>query len=98
MDNQLKIYLDEIAEQLWNNKAGLFVGSGFSLNANTEKGTDRMPMWADLGDLFYKKLHGKNPSYEDKAYLNILKLAEDVESVFDRATLNDIIIKTRWLN
>ena len=93
MDNQLKIYLDEIAEQLWNNKAGLFVGSGFSLNANTEKGTDRMPMWADLGDLFYKKLHGKNPSYEDKAYLNILKLAEDVESVFDRATLNDIIIK-----
>lgn len=33
MNKKTEIYLNDIAEQLWNNKASLFVGAGFSRNA-----------------------------------------------------------------
>lgn len=91
MNKQLEIYLSEIAEQLWKNRVSLFIGSGFSLNAISEEGVKSMPLWNDLGDMFFKKIYGRAPKFKDKAYVNVMRLADDVENVFGRNALNEMI-------
>lgn len=91
MNKKTEIYLNEIAEQLWNNKASLFVGAGFSRNAISKSDIPIIPLWSGLGDLFFTKVNGRKPKSKDKAYANVLKLAEDVEHVFGRTTLDSII-------
>lgn len=80
----IKVYLDEIAERLWSKHAAVMVGAGFSKNAN-----NKFPDWPQLGDLFYEKIHGRKP--ENQKYLNVLKLADEVEAAFGRATLNQLL-------
>lgn len=91
MNKRTKIYLNEIAEQLWNNSASLFIGAGFSRNAVSGPGISDIPLWSDLGDMFFLKVNGRKPNFRDKAYANVLKLAEDVEHVFGRPALYSII-------
>ena len=55
MNKKTEIYLNEIAEQLWNNKASLFVGAGFSRNAISKSDIPIIPLWSGLGDLFFTK-------------------------------------------
>ena len=56
---QVKAYLDEIADRLWSDNAAVMVGAGFSQNAETVGSTTgSLPNWKQLGDLFYRKLHG----------------------------------------
>lgn len=84
-------YLNDIAERLWNNQASLFVGAGFSKNARLQTGAKLPPNWDELGDLFFEKSRNRKPNKNDRAYANVLRLAEDVENICDRQTLIDII-------
>ena len=89
--DQVKPYLDEIAVRLWSNNAAVMVGAGFSHNAKSMGSTSAsFPSWQELGDVFYKKLHGQYPSGEAK-YLSLLKLAEQVEAAFGRPVLDDLL-------
>ncbi len=80
-------YLNTIAERLRNNQASLFVGAGFSKNANLQTGAKVPPNWDELGDSFFEKSRHHKPSKSDRAYANVLRLAEDVESMFGRPAL-----------
>jgi len=93
MENNIDTYLTEIAERLWSGHASVMIGAGFSRNAAKNENTSKKFLsWNDLGDIFYEKLHGKKPLDEkDKKYLNVLKLADEVESQFGRPTLDKIL-------
>ncbi len=78
-------YLNEISERLWSGHAAVMVGAGFSRNANSS-----FPDWAQLGDLFYEKIHGKKPDTQSK-YLNALKLADEVQAALGRPALDQIL-------
>lgn len=84
--DNIRPYLDEIAEKLWStpSHAAIMVGAGFSKNANKD-----FPDWSTLGDLFFEKLHGKKP--ENSRYLSPLKLADEVQAAFGRPVLNSLL-------
>ena len=89
--DQLKPYLNEIADQLWSGNAAVMVGAGFSRNAKPAGPTSAsFPSWQELGDRFFEKLNGRCPSKEDR-YLSILKLAEQVEAAFGRPSLDQLL-------
>ena len=89
--DKVKPYLDEIAERLWSDKAAVMVGAGFSRNAKPVLSTSAsFPDWRELGDKFYRKLHGRPPG-EEARYLSLLKLAEQVQAAFGRPALNDLL-------
>lgn len=95
VDPSIKPFLDEISDKLWSTpgRASIMVGAGFSKNAvcNSSE-TKGFPDWNQLGDIFFEKLHGKKPEDTDR-YLNVLKLAEEVEVVFGRPALDQLIRK-----
>jgi len=64
------------------------IGAGFSKNANPN-----FPNWETLGDLFFEKIHGRKPNKEKgkDRYLNVLKLADEVEAAFGRPTLDQLL-------
>ena len=89
--DQIKPYLDEIADRLWSHNAAVMVGAGFSRNAKPAGSSSAsFPSWGELGDSFFKKLHGRSPGKEAR-YLNLLKLAEQVEAAFGRPALDDFL-------
>ncbi len=89
--DQVKPYLDEIADRLWSNNAAVMVGAGFSRNAKPVDSTALpFPSWQELGDIFFRKLHGRSPS-EETGYLSLLKLAEQVQAAFGRPVLDDLL-------
>ena len=86
--DQVKPYLDEIADRLWSKNAAVMVGAGFSRNAKPVGSVSAsFPDWSELGDSFFKKLHGRSPGKEAR-YLNLLKLAEQIEAAFGRPALD----------
>lgn len=88
----IEIYLNDIAEKLYNGHASLMVGAGFSMNAQCNGiSSKKFPSWSALGDCFYKKVHGSAPSEDKKCYLDVLKLAEEVEVTVGRAALNKLL-------
>ncbi len=88
---QLTPHLDEIADRLWSNRAAVMVGAGLSQNAEPRGGRSAsLPSWKDLGDRFYRKLHGRGPGNEER-YLSLLKLAEQVQAAFGRPALDDLL-------
>ncbi len=100
MDIEIKIpkdlmpYFLEIAKRLWNGKASVIVGAGFSLNAIKKyKSNNIFPDWKKLGDIFYEKIHNEKPT-EQEHYLNVLKLAEEIEAMWDRPTLDQLLIES----
>ncbi len=84
--NERTPYFNEIAERLWSNRATVMVGAGFSKNADNS-----FPNWNDLGDIFYEKAYGTKPTQEQKSYLNVLHLAEEVQASFGRSVLNQLL-------
>ena len=89
--NQVKPYLDEIADRLWSNNAAVMVGAGFSRNAKPVGSTSAsFPSWQELGDIFYRKLHGRSPGKE-VSYLSLLKLAEQIQAAFGRPALDELL-------
>lgn len=84
--DSIRQYLNEIAERLWAERAAVMVGSGFSKNAGKE-----FPDWNQLGDLFYQKLYGSESAPIDQKYLNVLRLAEEVEAAVGRPALENLL-------
>lgn len=82
----IRPYLNEIAERLWSNRAAVMVGSGFSKNAGKS-----FPDWNQLGDLFYEKAHGVKPKKGSHKYLNVLRLAEEVQASIGRPALEKLL-------
>ena len=87
-----KVYLDEISERLFTNHAAVMVGAGFSKNAIPNSAIcKKFSDWNELGNVFYEKLYGKDAKLPKKEYLNVLKLAEEVEAAFGRPVLDNIL-------
>lgn len=85
-------YLIEIADRLWAGHAAVMVGAGFSRNSTKNDHTKNdFPNWSQLGDKFYEKLHGRSPGPKDR-YLNVLKLADEVQAAFGRPVLDQLIL------
>ena len=90
-DQEVKPYLNEIAERLWSYNAVVMVGAGFSQNAEPVGSvSESFPSWNALGDEFYRKLHGTLPGKKAR-YLSLLKLAEQVQAAFGRPTLDRML-------
>lgn len=88
---RLRPYLDEIEERLYSDRAAIMVGAGFSRNAMPKGDSGpSFPDWSELGDRFYEKLNSKKPN-SARRYLNVLKLADEVEAAFGRPALNQIL-------
>ena len=89
--SQVTPYLDEIAGRLWSNSAAVMVGAGFSQNAEPGRSAPgSLPSWKELGDRFYRKLHGCEPG-DGARYLSLTKLAEQVHAAFGRPALDDLL-------
>jgi NAD-dependent SIR2 family protein deacetylase len=82
----IRPYLNEIAERLWAERAAVMVGAGFSKNAG-----NGFPDWNQLGDLFYQKAHGVTPDPAKQKYLNVLRLAEEVQAAIGRPALENLL-------
>ena len=88
---EIKPYLNEISKRIWSNHAALMIGSGFSKNAEiVEKAKKSAPNWSELGNIFYEKIYGRLPD-NNEHYLNVLKLADEVQAAFGRPVLDQII-------
>lgn len=88
---QVRPHLDEIADRLWSGNATVMVGAGFSRNAKPVDFTSApIPSWHELGDIFFQKLYGRSPGEGDR-YLNLLKLAEQVQAAFGRPALDELL-------
>lgn len=86
LPDPIRPYLNEIAERLWAERAAVMVGAGFSKNAGNE-----FPNWNQLGDLFYQKAHGVTPDPAKNKYLNVLRLAEEVQAAIGRPALENLL-------
>lgn len=84
--DSIRPYLNEIAERLWAERAAVMVGAGFSKNAG-----NGFPDWNQLGDLFYQKAHGVKPDPAKQKYLNVLRLAEEVQAAIGRPALENLL-------
>lgn len=88
--NSILPHLNEISERLWSGHAAIMVGAGFSRNAtprvNPCKG---FPDWNQLGDVFYEKTRGEK--IKDGRFLNVLKLADEVQASFGRPMLHQLL-------
>ena len=83
-------YMDAIADRLLSGHAAVMIGAGFSKNAAPPGSPLGFPDWSQLGDRFYKKLHGRSPGPHEK-YLQVPALAHQVEATFGRPALDQIV-------
>lgn len=94
MDNKedIKRYIDEIANSLINNNAAAMIGSGFSKNAKkiSYNPEQKFCEWNELADKFYMKLFGE-PQSKNIKYYSPLALAEEVETIYGRPILESIL-------
>lgn len=86
LPDSIRPYLNEIAERLWAERAAVMVGAGFSKNAG-----NGFPDWNQLGDLFYQKAHGVTSDPDTQRYLNVLRLAEEVQAAIGRPALENLL-------
>ena len=93
--DNMRIYIQEIAEKMAQGRAAVMIGSGFSKNAREYRCTEKRFLdWNQLGDIFYKKLYGKLPEEEEHPcyYQSILKLASKVQQNFGRSNLDKLLL------
>lgn len=88
--NGLLPHLNEIAARLWSGHAAVMVGAGFSKNATPlNDSCEGFPDWNKLGELFYEKTRGED--IRDGRFLNVLKLADEVQASFGRPMLHQLL-------
>lgn len=88
--NNLLPHLNEIAARLWSGHAAIMVGAGFSKNAKPiNDSCSAFPDWNRLGELFYEKTRGEK--IEDGRFLNVLRLADEVQASFGRPVLHQLL-------
>ena len=88
--DELRPYLDTIADRLLSGHAAVMVGSGFSKNATSPGSHPGFPDWSLLGDRLYERLHG-NPPGPNERYLQVPALAHQVEAAFGRPALDQML-------
>ena len=83
-------HLNEIASRLWSGHATVMVGAGFSKNATPISDSSKnFPDWNKLGYLFYERTRGE--TIKDGRFLNVLRLADEVEASFGRPMLHQLL-------
>ncbi|MBS6368078.1 MAG: SIR2 family protein [Faecalibacterium prausnitzii] len=86
MDTNAKRYLELISQHLQEHHAALFVGSGFSLNADkVTSDVPDIPLWAGLAQKFKEKLGDSDQN-------DPLALAESVEIAYGRSELDHLLL------
>ena len=88
--DELRPYLDTIADRLLSGHAAVMIGAGFSKNAASPASGPGFPDWSQLGDHLYEKLHGRAPGPNEK-YLQVPALAHQVEAAFGRPALDQML-------
>ena len=90
--DELRPYLDTIADRLLSRHAAVMVGSGFSKNAapSGSSSSPGFPDWSRLGDRLYERLHGHLPGPNER-YLQVPALAHQVEAAFGRPALDQML-------
>ena len=84
-----ELYVKEIVDNLKKHHASVLVGAGFSRNAIRLDGSEKhMPNWNELAVIFSEKL-GTNST--DNQYVDPLSLAQQVEVLFGKAYLNNLL-------
>lgn len=82
-------YIAELSHALSDNHAALMVGAGFSKNAQKISTNSKSFLtWAELSDVFFRKMYKDE---QDCKYMSTLRLAQEVEDVFGRPTLDRMI-------
>jgi hypothetical protein len=94
----------QIRQRLWCNRefgqAAVMVGSGFSRNAERiTPETPDLPLWSTLAEQMYDELYppirvGDDSRHRSSAIANPSALADEYETTFGRAALDDFLIKT----
>jgi hypothetical protein len=84
--DSIRPYLDEIAERVWSERAVVMVGAGFSKNASAA-----FPDWSQLGDILYQKAYGVKPDPVKQKYLNVSRLAEEVQTAIGYPALENLL-------
>ncbi|MCG9745982.1 SIR2 family protein [Shewanella sp. Isolate8] len=88
--NSILPHLNEISARLWSGHAAVMVGAGFSCNAiPINESSKAFPDWNKLGELFYEKTRGE--SIKDGRFLNVLKLADELQASFGRPMLHQLL-------
>ncbi|WP_108823554.1 SIR2 family protein [Dysgonomonas sp. Marseille-P4361] len=85
--------LNDISHKLWNGRASVMIGAGFSKNAKnlTEKHI-QYPSWNELGTTFFQHIHNRPiDPLKDGCYINVLKLAEEFETEFSSLKLKELL-------
>ena len=86
MSTNAKRYLELISQHLQEHHAALFVGSGFSLNADkVTSDVPDIPLWAGLAQKFKEKLGDSDQN-------DPLALAESVEIAYGRNELDHLLL------
>jgi hypothetical protein len=81
--------IQQIAAALWRRRATVFVGAGFSRNAElTSPQAPLPPLWWDLEEAMKVKLYGADRKL---APGDPLKLAEEYRALFGQAALDDFV-------
>ena len=88
--DELRPYLDTIADRLLSGHATVMIGAGFSKNVASPGSRPEFPDWSQLGDRFFERLHGRPPGPDDK-YLQVPALAHQVEAAFGRPALDQML-------
>ena len=88
--DELRPYLDTIADRLLSRHAAVMIGSGFSRNAASPRSHPGFPDWSQLGDRFYERLYGHSPGPDEK-YLQVPALAHQVEAALGRPELDQML-------
>ena len=88
--DDLRPYLDTIADRLLSGHAAVMVGAGFSRNAAPLDVDSAFPNWSELGDRLYERLHGHKPE-PDCHYLQVPALAHEIEAAFGRPALDQLL-------
>ena len=95
MANNTQRYLDLISQHLQDHHAALFVGAGFSRNAEKiNQDTPNSPLWDDLATIFIKKLSPANETDPELKKADPLSLAEHVEIAYGRPELDCLLLNS----
>ena len=88
--DDVRPYLDTIADRLLSGHAAVMVGAGFSRNAVPPGDDTAFPTWSQLGDRFYERLHGHKPP-RNHHYIQVPTLAHEIEAAFGRPALDQML-------
>lgn len=87
-------HLKKIAELLSQGRAAVLVGAGFSKNAISLNGDDRMPSWEELHQVLFDKLFSSEEDREKYRNISTPKLARSFEFLFKRPDLERVLKQT----